>query len=63
MTERQRETLILQAVPPPWARRRRRIRRGPDGRLLTDADRRWMQELKQLQAAELQAAQQSSPPA
>ena len=49
MTERQRETLILQAVPPPWARRRRRIRRGPDGRLLTETDRRWMQQLAERQ--------------
>lgn len=51
MTDHPRETLSLQPVPPPWERPSRpRRQRGPDGRLLTEGDRRWMQELAERQA-------------
>ena len=69
MNKQEAACLILQPTPPPGPTRRPRKRpRSPDGRLLTAADRRWLKELEQLQAAdvqdaEVQAAQQSSPPA
>ena len=51
MTDTQREALVLQPVPAPWERQRRpRAQRGPDGRLLSEGDRRWMQELAERQA-------------
>ena len=69
MHKQEAARLILQPTPPPGPTCRPRKRpRSPDGRLLTAGDRRWLKELEQLQAAEtqdaeVQATQQSSPPA
>jgi len=56
MTDHPRETLTLQPVPPPWERPRRpRAHRGPDGRLLSEGDRRWMKQLAERQGVHVDA--------
>ena len=72
MTDHPRDPLFLQPTPvhpasgeasrAPWERpRRSRPQRGPDGRLLSEGDRRWMKELAERQQAAIDVDANGSP--